>query len=82
MSQIFLLTAVLARGKAEVGGGRVAVGLGMEGAGNFLSKGSFDLFGGDMGGERPAAGLGDERNITFVGIQCLSKVKPDLAFLS
>jgi hypothetical protein len=54
--------------------------------GNFLSKGSFDLFcwggGGGVGDGRVASGLGNGRSITFVGTQCLSKVKSDLASLS
>jgi hypothetical protein len=66
------------------GGGRESrrwVG-GWRGAGIFLSKVSFDLVGGEVGGGRAAVGLLDGRSITFVGTQCLSKVKFDLAFLS
>jgi hypothetical protein len=41
------------------------------------------LRGGEVGGGRAAAaGLGDGRSLTFVGIRFLSKVKSGLAFLS
>jgi hypothetical protein len=68
------------RGEGRGGGRESGRGVrGWRGAGSFLSKGSFDLVG--VGGGRAAAGLGDGRSITFVGTQCLSKVKSDLAFL-
>jgi hypothetical protein len=54
----------------------------MEGHGQPSMKGSFDLVGGRGGGGRAAVGLGNGRSITFVGTQCLSKVKSDLAYLS
>jgi hypothetical protein len=45
---------------------------------NFLSKGSFDLVsGGEVGGRESGCALGDRKSITFLGTQCLSKVKSD-----
>ncbi len=83
MSWIFPPCPCTSRGEGTGGGreSRRRVG-GWRGAGIFLSKDSFDLVGVEVGGGRAAAGLLDGSSITFVGTQCLSKVKFDLAFSS
>ncbi len=80
MSRIFPPAPVPAGGRAEVGGGRAAVGLGDGGErATFCPRVVLTLL---WGGGRAAAGLADGRSITFVGTRCLSKVKSDLAFLT
>jgi hypothetical protein len=59
------------------------VGLGNGGEwATFCRRVVLTLLGGRGGGGRAATGLGNGRSVTFVGTQCLSKVKSDLAFLS